>query len=412
MVMVLLAVLVLLTACNYVSFRDYRYPPFLASLLWLGVLTLYRFSPVVIDSISALTALIFLAVVLSFTGGGQLALLLYSRQSHPPCVQGPGTSTYHRRARVLFLLISLALLPVMLARANAIVQQSGVDNWLVGLRTETSDPGVSPYGLLGNVVILSFVTTFFYAIEVGKDCSERVQYYCSLALSGVYAVFSTGRTPFLLLIVSLLAISAMRRRLSWKTLAGATAVFAVVFAIFAVILGKGGDLDSSVSDNLGSVEESFFQYAIGAIPAFDQVVRSDPTFEYGKNTFLEGVNLTRRLTGRPQLSPVQEVVNVPFPSNVYTAAQPPFKDFGIVGIILAFAGVGAASTYCYLRAVQGDGLYIFYFALGLFPLTVMAFSDQYFAPAGSSSKYLLLAYLYFRTGPKMHRRLPGQGRTA
>ena len=405
MKIIILALLALLTIFNYRRFRDYRYPAFIASALWLGVLTLYCFRPITIDSISILTLLIFLAVVLAFTGGAELALLLYPAPLAIPVqrCEVQLTSPHHPRARLLLLLISGALFPFVLAKANAIAQQSGIGNWLIALRIETSDVGASPYGLLGNASILSFVTTFLWAIEVGTGRKERLQYYCAIAFSAAYAVLATGRTSFLLLFVPLLGISSMRGRLNWKTFVGAGLAFLFVFATFAVILGKGGSLDSAIRDNRASVQESLAQYALGSIPAFDQVVRSDPPFRYGTNTFDAGVNVVRRFTGGTLISPIQEEVNVPFPWNVYTALQPPFIDFGIVGVVVVFCAIGAMSTYCYARAIKGDPLYLFYYAVSLFPLAVMTFTDQYFAPFESWLKYLLLGYLYFRIGRKAHK---------
>jgi oligosaccharide repeat unit polymerase len=410
MKVIVLALLALLTLFNYHRFRDYRYPAFLASVLWLGVLTLYYFRPITVDSISVLTLLIFLVVVLAFTSGAELALLLYPAQlaipARQPAIQP--ASPHHPRARIILLLISGVLFPFVLVKANAIAQQSGIGNWLVALRIETSDVGPSPYGVLGNASILSFVTTFLWGIEVGTEPKELFQYYCAIAVSVAYAILATGRTPFLLLCVPLLGISSMRRRLNWRKFSGVGLAFVFVFAIFAVILGKGGSLDSATSDNFASVQESLAQYAIGSIPAFDQVVRSDPTFQYGTNTFVAGTNVVRRFTGGPLISPIQGEVNVPFPWNVYTAVQPPFIDFGIVGVIVAFSAIGAMSTYCYTRAIKGDPLYLFYYSVSLFPLVLMTFTDQYFAPIGSWLKYVLLGYLYFRIGRKEHKeqRLP------
>lgn len=396
---IVLTLLALLTVFNYYRFRDYRYPAFLASALWLGVLALYYVSPIPIDSISVITLLIFLVIVLAFTGGAELALILYPGRLATPARRSPVqfVSPRHPRAKTALLLLSAALFPFVLARANAIAQQSGISNWLVGLRIETSDPGASsPYGALGNASILSFVTTFLWGIEVGTARKERFQFYFSVAVSAAYAVLGTGRTPFLLLCVPLLGISAMRGRLRWKTFLSAGLAFVFVFGAFAVILGKGGSLNSEVSDNFDSVKKSFTEYAIGSIPAFDQVVRSDPAFQYGTNTFVAGVNLVHRFTGGALTSPIQREVNVPFPWNVYTAAQPPFIDFGVIGVIVAFSAIGAMSTYCYSKAVEGDALHMFYYAVSLFPLAVMTFTDQYFAPFESTLKYLLLGYFYFK----------------
>jgi oligosaccharide repeat unit polymerase len=393
----ILPILLALTVVNYRTCRDLRYPPFIFSFLWLLVTTLYYFSPIPIDPISFSTALIFVVVILSFTGGAWLAFLLRA-----PCspvrggevVQSAGGSR-HPRIRVLLLFASVCLLPVLFAKAMQLADQSGFVNFFVGLRVELSSEGSIGYGFLGNASMLSFFTTFVYAIERSSGKRERLEYYLSLAVSSVYAVLSTGRTPVFLIIVVLTGIGSMRKGLSVRRLAAGATVFLLCFGLFAIALGKGGDLQASLSENLSSIQESLFQYALGPLPAFDRVVRTNADPEYGRNVFPSVLNLSRRLTGRPLISPIQAEVAVPFPMNVYTAIQPVYIDFGILGVVLAFALIGAASTYFYLGAIAGNRLFIFYYSISLFPLLESTFSDQYFVSMLSWFKYLVAAYCYF-----------------
>ena len=243
--------------------------------------------------------------------------------------------------------------------------------------------------------MLSYFTTFVYAIERGNGKRERLEYYLSLVVSLAYAVLITGRMQFFLIIVVLTGIGSMRKGLSIKKLAAGAVVFLLCFGFFAISLGKGGDLQASWSENLSSIQESLVQYAIGPLPAFDRVVRTGASLEYGRNVFLDVLNLSRRLAGRPVISPIQEEVAVPFPTNVYTAIQPIYLDFGILGVALAFGLIGAASTYFYLGAIAGNRQFILYYSISLVPLLCSTFSDIYFAPMLSWLKYVLAAYCYF-----------------
>ncbi|MFI5057414.1 MAG: O-antigen polymerase [Candidatus Acidiferrales bacterium] len=393
----ILAALLALTVVNYRTCRDLRYPPFIFSLLWLVVTTLYYFSPIPIDPIGFSTALIFVVVILSFTGGAWLAFLL--RAPGSPVNDGevarPVGGSSHPRIRVLLLFASVCLLPVLFAKAMQLAEQSGIENFFVGLRVELLTEGSAGYGFLGNASMLSFFTTFIYAIEKGNGKRERLEYYLSLAVSSVYAVLGTGRTAVFLIIVVLTGISSMRKGLSIRRLAAGAAIFLLCFGLFAISLGKGGDLQASWSENLSLIQESLVQYALGPLPAFDRVVRTGTGPEYGRNVFLDVLNLSRRMTGRPVISPIQQEVAVPFPTNVYTAIEPVYIDFGILGVVLAFGLIGAASTYFYLGAVAGDRLFIFCYSISLVPLLYSTFSDQYFAPLHSWFKYLIAAYCYF-----------------
>jgi oligosaccharide repeat unit polymerase len=393
----ILPALLALTVVNYRACRDLRYPPFLFSFLWLVVTTLYYFSPIPIDPIAFSTALIFVVVILSFTGGAWLAFLL--RAPGSPVRDGevvrPAGGSSHPRIRGILLFASVCLLPVLIAKAMQLADQSGFVNFFSGLRGELLSTGSSGYGFLGNASMLSYFTTFVYAIDRSNSKRERLEYYLSLAVSSVYAVLSTGRTHFFLIIVVLTGIGSMRKGVRIRRLAAGAAVLLLCFGLFGISLGKGGDLEASWSENLSSLQESLLQYALGPLPAFDRVVRTDAGLEYGRNVFLDVLNLSRRLVGRPVVSPIQKEVAVPFPSNVYTAIQPVYLDFGILGVVLAFALIGAASTYFYLEAIAGNRLFILYYSLSLVPLLYSTFSDQYFAPMLSWFKYLVAAYCYF-----------------
>lgn len=274
-----------LTLFNYRTCQDARYPPFLASGTWLAILVFYGLSPIPVYTIGVVTSLVFVVALLSFSGGGQLALALIS----PRVLSSdkiPAASSWRPRLKVLLLLASIVLLPFLFTKANLLADQSGLENWFIGLRVELTSSDSLSYGFLGNATALSYFTTFIFAIEHGDELKERLQYYLSVLVSFAYALLSTGRTPFLLVLVTLMGIAAMRNRLRVKKLLVSTLVFVCAFAVFAVILGKGGDLDASVSENVSSVEESFVQYAIGAIPAFDQVVKRDAPSTMGGTHFL------------------------------------------------------------------------------------------------------------------------------
>lgn len=397
MSVLILPALLALTVVNYRTCRDLRYPPFVFSFLWLVVTTLYYVSPIPIDPIGFQTALIFVVVILSFTGGAWLAFLLCAPGS--PVRDGevvrPAGGASHPRIRALMLFASVCLLPLLIVKARHIAEQSGFVNFLSGLRDELLAEGSAGYGFLGNALMLSFFTTFVYAIEKSNSKRERLEYYLSLAVSSVYVVLSTGRSGVFLILVVLTGIGAMRKGLSIKMLAAGAAVFLLCFGFFAISLGKGGDLEASWSENLSSIQESLVQYALGPLPAFDRVVRAGAGLEYGRNVFLDILNLSSRLNGRPIISPIQEEVAVPFPTNVYTAIHPVYIDFGILGVVLAFGLIGAASTYFYFGAIAGNRLFIFYYSISLVPLLCSTFSDMYFAPLHSWIKYFLAAYFYF-----------------
>src|SRR5260370_4515302 len=390
----------MLVVLNYRIARDFRYPPVLMSAVWLIIMSIYYISPLEINKIGVVTVLIFISTILAFSSGGLLALAVPERRRRTRGSRSAPLEsvTTRRRLKAVLLALSLVMLPLMIEKAIQLVSESGAEFFFVGLRWEVLAEGSRGYGHLGYVPLLSFFTTFVYAIEPRTSRGERLQYCFSFLLSLVYAALTTGRSSFYLLLVVLMGVYLMKGRFRTRTFLAGTLVFLASFAFLGIAMGKGGDLYASWTDNVSTIGESLLVYAEGPIPAFDQVVRKDAPPEYARNTFLGPLNIFRKLTGKPLASAIQEEVDIPFPTNVYTGIHPVYRDFGLVGVILAFAAIGAASTHFYVRGLAGDALYVFYYALGLFPLFFMVFSDQYFVPMVIWGIYGVAAYLYFRTG--------------
>jgi oligosaccharide repeat unit polymerase len=381
------------------------YPPFLLSALWLLGIVLYWLAPIEIHAISFLTLLIFVVMVVSFSAGGLLVF-----HSHMDASDQTSRITEwdghpaHPRLKAVLLVATVAMLPLLFSQANELAQQSGMDDFFIGLRTElSSDDRVSYGAWLNNAGLLSFFTTFLCSVELEKGFLSRAQYYVSLPVSLIYAVLSSGRTPVLLILAALTGVAFMRRRLTASKMIAGSLLFLFLFVSFAVLLRKGADPDATWSENAASVRDAFFIYTVGALPAFDGIVRQDLPHTLGASTFSGLFNIFYHLSGRKVISPIQEPVSVPFETNVYTGIQPIYRDFGILGVVAAFAIIGAGSTALYLRAASGDPLYILYYAMSLFPLISNLFIDQYFMALSMWFRLFLAGYLYFRIGARFSR---------
>jgi len=153
----------------------------------------------------------------------------------------------------------------------------------------------------------------------------------------------------------------------------------------------------SWTENVEGVTEIFFWYLLGSVPAFDSHVSGAAPLAYGENTFSGILNFFYRITGDELISPIQDWVLVPFPINVYTGIHPLYKDFGVAGVIFGVFAIGSITSYLYLQARLGKRFYVYLYALSLFPLLFVTFSDQYFAPVLSWIKYVMAgcAYFYF-----------------
>jgi oligosaccharide repeat unit polymerase len=407
MLIIVLILLSILTLLNYFTCRDVGYPPFLMSAMWLLVMMLYYLAPIPIYAISFVTGLIFVVTVISFSAGGLLAF--HSGIGSKDNARGNESwneRPVHPRLKMLFLLATAAALPFAFYHAGELMLQSGVDDPFIGLRMELGSEDTVGYGVvLNNIGLLSEFTTLVYAIEPRRNRSERICYGISLLVSLIYALLSTGRLAFYMLFIALTGIALIRRRLTVTKVVAGLLFLVLLFGGFAVQLRKGGDPDAPWSDNIASVTESFFTYCLGGIAAFDQVVRGRaPQLSVG--AFAGIINVFYHLKGHRLISGVHPTVAVPFETNVYTALQPVYKDFGILGVVAAFALIGAATSGFYVKAKRGNRLCTLYYAVALFPLVIMVFADQYFIALSVWFRWFLAGYLYFCTGERFSLEFP------
>jgi oligosaccharide repeat unit polymerase len=407
MLIIILILLSILTLLNYYTCRDVGYPPFLMSALWLLVMMLYCLAPIPIYAISFVTALIFVVTVITFSAGGLLALHsgIGSKDKVRENESWSGDPA-HPRLKMLFLLATAVALPLAFYHANELMLQSGVDDPFIGLRMELGSEDIVGYGVvLNNIGLLSDFTTLLYAIEPRRNRSERVCYGISLLVSLIYALLSSGRLPFYMLFIALTGIALIRRRLTVTKVVASVLFLVLLFGSYAVLLRKGGDPDAPWSDNIAFIAESFFTYCLGGIAAFDQVVRGHaPQLSVG--AFSSIINVFYHLIGHRLISGVHPPVAVPFETNVYTALQPVYKDFGILGIVVVFALIGAVTSGFYVKARSGNRLCTLYYAVALFPLVIMVFADQYFIALSVWVRWLLAGYFYFCTGARFSREFP------
>ncbi len=207
-----------LTVANYRTCRDFRYPPFIMSVLWLLTLAVYYIAPIEMNRIGFLTVLIFISMIVAFSGGGQLVCAFYGGgQGRQKAASTALTrASAHPRLKKILLTLSIAALPIMIEKAYEIVSQSGYDLFFMGLRIELLANDSNGYGLVGYAAVLSFFTTFLYAVEPRTTLSEKLQSHLSLMLSLAFAVLSTGRTTIFFILAVLVGIALMQGKFNFR----------------------------------------------------------------------------------------------------------------------------------------------------------------------------------------------------
>ena len=86
------------------------------------------------------------------------------------------------------------------------------------------------------------------------------------------------------------------------------------------------------------------------------------------------------LTGMAYQAPplLDDNVFVPFNINVYTTYKFYYVDFGLAGMLLVIGIIGFVQTYLFARARGGHAVFMFLFAVSMYPLLTSFVDDQYF----------------------------------
>lgn len=176
-------------------------------------------------------------------------------------------------------------------------------------------------------------------------------------------------------------------------------VILVLFTTVGAALGKGGSFGSSLGENWQTMRESFLTYTVGGIPALQTYVHNrGPEVAFGWNSFRTIFAVLHALGFTVSAAPlVQPYVDIPVPFNAFTVYHPYMKDFGDLGALAALFAFGFLHAVIYRRATvrHPHAIYVFLFAVSLFPLVMQAFQDMYFSVLSLWIQYGAWAFLFF-----------------
>lgn len=390
--------LLLLTAwAGYLRFRDVLYPPVLQSGVWLVILGLYLLNQDQFVPISPLAYGVVVGTALAFSAGAFVAVIGHRvvRQPLRDLVFAP--KPWY--ASLLFWIALIGLVPFLRA-ALALGATGPFDNFYMNLRFNATNAEVDTaggaFGVASYFLPVSYVSVFVQTLFEGYR-RHRLTYFVSLAVALAYAFLFTGRTNFLVLVVTLAGILLITRRIPvTRTALVGTLVFGAVFTGIGFLTGKAGQDQSSLAAQVRGVYDVVMLYAVGALPAFDAFIHGGHEWGWGAYTFRTPLAVLSHLGVPVGVVPlIQEYEFVPFPTNVYTVYHPYFADFGYAGLVVFPFLLGCLHGYLYRRATRGHLPSVLLYALSLFPLMMQFFQDQYFSLLSMWVQYVVLIFVFF-----------------
>ncbi|MDD1748908.1 MAG: oligosaccharide repeat unit polymerase [Methanothrix sp.] len=387
----------LLVAVSYLRFRDALYPTVIHAGIWGTVLFLYCLTTESFLPLSGQTLFIFLSGMVAFAAGCYLVTWNLSVEEAPELRARAAKS--HWLLSAIFW-INIAGLPVSILSAVRAVSGGPTESFLINLRLlETSAAG-DRY-IWNYLVLLSLLSCGLHllAIDERRKHSGRMRFAVSIAVALVYSLLNTGRTWFVHLLIFLVALAVATRRIpARRALLYVFGIGILIFSTIALLLNKGGSLESGLAQNVHSVGTAFQTYLLGPLPSFDIFMRHQGSLQWGSNVFRSLWLLTDKLgfeTPAPPL--VHQFVNVPYPSNVYTLYRPYFEDFGFLGAIVMPFFLGIFHGWLYGKMKEGDPFFLCMYALSLNSLALQFFQELYFATISQwlQTAAILLIYFFF-----------------
>ena len=268
----------------------------------------------------------------------------------------------------LFLIIGLAGFVLAAVKAYQF-SQMGPRGPLFNLRYANTilgaDIGIPKYMLLFlNVAVLSMIV-----FRKNKHSNKAI-----LILSLIWAIsslFTMARTGLLLAILSVSAAYYLSSRFIY----GDPRLSLKPFIVGGFLFGLGFAGVAFATHKIAStLLQTFLNYFIGPIVAFDRYMLGFNSHTLGWNTFYPITKLLSILgyqfhTIGPYVPPGKV--------NVFTMMGGPYLDYGPVGLVIVPFLLGLMYAFIYRRVKKGNYYYIIFYSLFIFPLAMSFFAYQY-----------------------------------
>lgn len=394
-----IAVILLLAvaALNWLRFRDPLYPAFIQALEWLLILAIFSLVQDHFDPLHGRTLVVIVLGVVLFGLGCYVMTFAHQPVRAPnPLSRLPAPGP----ARVLVVATAMAL-PLVVYKAYVLAFGGPTELPLLNLRyAMTQDAeGSGGYGLLNYVFPLAF---FSAALQVmlwrANSRQGKGMLLLAVFLACVYGVLSTGRGILVGLLITLVLIPIVLRQV--RLLRAASLLLAIsllLFVALGMLMGKIGVFGTDFTENMAALGETFEIYLLASIPALDHLLQQGSPYDAGLHTFRSLFAALHAIGfDVPVLPLVQEFVEVPLPTNVYTLYQPYFLDFGVLALPLVQFVLGLFYGLVYRGATRAHPhpAPVYLYALMFWPLAGQFGSDPYFSLASQWAQYLVLCGLF------------------
>lgn len=395
MIYAALMVHLILVWINYYISKSFLYPPTVFVTLWSVALLFLILVGDFFYPLSGAALLIFVGGSIAFTLGGVLSNFYRCKVS----------SSINRRSKRMkkFLDYSLVFMviifPFYIIRLRELSALSGIGDFWVGLRVQTStglkdEIGFGIFAYIG--AYANFVTLAAFS-EMMKSYYSKQKTMFLIIFVFAYNIISAARSGVMVLLLSMVCVYILHRGFKLKSAFIAVVVFVLLFSIPAVMLEKGTSKESSFSENVTSFRESLQIYALSGLVAFDQAISHPGQVSSNNRSFMFFLNVLKAVGFDVKIeSSNLDYITTPSLTNVYSIYFPYYFDFGFGGVVLIMVALGFILSIFYRFAILGANEFIFMYSLSFSFLLLSLFTEAFLTSLSYWIQAIVFAFIFFK----------------
>ena len=373
-----------LVGINYWIKRSVLYPPFLYCLIWLLDLLVYNMQIIEMIRVSSQTLVLITLGALFFSIGGMAALLLPISPYLSSQTQVEENRHRHRHyimMKIIILLMLIGLGYQFLDFLDYAKRGFGMSLFLDARTAMVQDinEGLTA-GSFSNII--DFTTLSIYITIMLMIQRKDLFYRCSLLISIISCVISTGRVHFLLLFSSIICVNLLiKSNDKFKSAAKTIGLPIVLFVLlFSGLIFLNKDTSGMQTTAVTYARDHTVEYVVGPLGGLDYSLKNSSHTKNSPNhtfrVFLRNMARFGLISYTPP-PPLDDFVYIPFNVNVFTIYKFYYFDFGYIGMLVAMMVISFIQVILFERARNIKGIWLFIYALTIYPTIMAIFDDQY-----------------------------------
>jgi oligosaccharide repeat unit polymerase len=396
-----------LTAMNYRVSKSVLHPPALLALTWTILLTLLLATGDAYYPISTSTMIVYLSGVAAFSVGAFFSTHFFSRAL-------AGTPRVARRPSGLILtgglILLVAVLPLYWDHIQDLAAASSSEDFWRSVRLESIAQG-DDWSIKTIVTliweacsVLAVLLAMTAVAEEKGSLFSRIRMILLIGIALLYGMMAGASSGAVSLALGLIGVDAVRHGgLRTRTIVIGLTVALVSFAVIAAVLNKGNtESSASISENISGTVELAGVYVLGGVVAFDAVVQYPASitpvwsiwrvFQLTANKFGASFDV-------PSIHAEYTDISDDYNGNVYTMYFSYYPDYGLAGVCVIMAILGALVTVIYQKAIHGNPRALVLYAFVFSGIVLSGFSEYFFLGANFWFKAILYTMLAYRFLP-------------